>query len=274
MNSDKTIFLDIDGTLIDYKQKIQASTLEAIRRAQGRGHKLLIATGRSKPSIYSSLLDLGFDGVIAGDGAYVEYNDEVLLRSFIPEPQISRLYQYLDERKVGFFEESDSGLYANRYYVAESARTFNLSMEASYERVKRMFPEMSLDHSQYHIDVNKVSFVMNPAIDLDEMRQEFGDFFRLGVWNVFGKERIFGDFTQKNVSKGTAALFLLNTIGRSHERSFAFGDSYNDVEILQFCGTGVAMGNADDEVKAIADYVTTDVTEDGIYNAFEYFGLI
>ena len=72
MRSEKIIFLDIDGTLIDYTQQLPASAREAIRRAQARGHKLLIATGRSKPSIYPFLLNLGFDGLIAGDGAYVD----------------------------------------------------------------------------------------------------------------------------------------------------------------------------------------------------------
>lgn len=274
MNSEKIIFLDIDGTLIDYTQKMPPSTLEALRLAQARGHKLLIATGRSKHSIYPYLLDLGFDGIIAGDGAYVEFSGEVLQRKYIPEEQIKRLHTYLEDKKIGFFEECDSGLYGNRYYVSESARIFNLSMEASAERVKRVFPELSLDHTDYHLDVNKVSFVMSPSVDADELQREFGDFFRLGVWNVFGKERIFGDFTQKDVNKGTAAAFLLNALDRDREDSFAFGDAYNDIEILQYCQTGVAMGNADDEVKAVADYVTSDIKENGIFNAFEYFGLI
>jgi hydroxymethylpyrimidine pyrophosphatase-like HAD family hydrolase len=106
------------------------------------------------------------------------------------------------------------------------------------------------------------------------LEQEFGDYFRLGIWNIFGKGRGFGDFTQKNLSKASAVAALLNTLGLKREDTFAFGDSFNDVEILQYCQTGIAMGNAPDELKAVADYVTSDVTDDGILKAFEHFGLI
>ena len=274
MRSEKIIFLDIDGTLIDYTQQLPASAREAIRRAQARGHKLLIATGRSKPSIYPFLLDLGFDGLIAGDGAYVEYEGKVILQSVIPEAQLSPLYNYLNERKIGFYEECNSGLYGNRYYLDETARIFNFSLEAAKEHLQSAFPEMTFNHTNYHLDANKVSFVMNPKLNEAELQNEFRDHFRVGIWNIFSKGRDFGDFTQKNVTKGSSAAFLLNALGTNREDTFAFGDASNDLEILQFCQTGIAMGNADDDVKAVADYVTTDVTEDGIYNAFEHFGLI
>lgn len=274
MNSEKIIFLDIDGTLIDYTQKLPDSAREALHLAQARGHKLLISTGRSKPAIYPWLFELGFDGMIAGEGAYAEFGGKIVFESPIPEAQISRIYTYFEDRKLGLYEESNTGLYGNRYFLSETARFFGVSQEVAAENLLRAFPGLTFGNQDYHLDVNKVSFVITPTISKTELEQEFGDYFRLGIWNIFGKGRGFGDFTQKNLSKASAVAALLNTLGLKREDTFAFGDSFNDVEILQYCQTGIAMGNAPDELKAVADYVTSDVTDDGIFKAFEHFGLI
>ncbi len=274
MSSEKIIFLDIDGTLIDYTQQLPYSAREALKLAQVRGHKILISSGRSKPSIYPWLLNLGFDGIIAGEGAYAEFGGKIVFESAIPEAQISRVYSYLEDRKIGFYEESNSGLYGNRYFLSETARSFGISQEVATKNLQTLFPGLTFNHQSYHLDVNKVSFVMPPALNKAELEKEFGEYFRVGIWNIFGKGRDFGDFTQKNLTKASAVSVLLESLGLEREDTFAFGDSFNDIEILQYCQTGIAMGNAVDELKAVADYVTSDVTDDGIFNAFKHFGLI
>lgn len=274
MSSEKIIFLDIDGTLIDYTQQLPQSAREALSLAQANGHKLLISSGRSKPSIYPWLLKLGFDGIIAGEGAYAEFGGKVVFESAIPEAQISRVYTYLNDRKIGFYEESNSGLHGNRYFLSETARSFGVSEEIAAENLQTAFPGLTFDHQDYHLDVNKVSFVMSPRISKSELEKEFGEYFRIGIWNIFGKGRDFGDFTQKNLTKATAVAVLLDKLGLEREDTFAFGDSFNDIEILQYCQTGIAMGNAVDELKAVADYITSDVTDDGVFKAFRHFGLI
>lgn len=274
MSSEKIIFLDIDGTLIDYTQQLSPSTREALRLAQARGHKLLIASGRSKPAIYPWLLNLGFDGLIAGEGAYAEFEGKVIVESAIPEEQISRVFRYLDDRKIGFYEESNSGLYGNRFFLSETARTFGVSQEEAAKSLQTAFPGLSFDHQHYHLDVNKVSFVTRPDIHKAELERSFGDYFRIGIWNIFGKGRDFGDFTQKNITKASAIAILLDKLNLDRENTYAFGDSFNDIEMLQYCQTGIAMGNAAEELKAVANYVTSDVSDEGIFNAFKQFGLI
>ncbi len=274
MSTEKIIFLDIDGTLIDYTQQLSHSTREAIHLAQARGHKLLIASGRSKPAIYPWLLNLGFDGMVAGDGAYAEFGGKILFESTIPESQISRLYRYLDDREIGFYEESNSGLYGNRNFLRETASSFGVSQEVAAENLQKAFQGMSFGHQEYHLDVNKVSFVMRSDIQITELEELFGDYFRVGLWNIFGNGLGFGDFTQKKVNKASAIAVLLDKLNLDRQDTYAFGDSYNDLEMLQYCQTGIAMGNAANAVKAVADYVTTDVSDDGILNAFKQFGLI
>jgi hydroxymethylpyrimidine pyrophosphatase-like HAD family hydrolase len=75
----------------------------------------------------------------------------------------------------------------------------------------------------------------------------------------------FWRFHPKNLTKASAVIRSVESLGLNREDTFAFGDSFNDIEILQYCQTGIAMGNAADELKAVADYVTSDVTDDGVF---------
>jgi len=274
MSSEKIIFLDIDGTLIDYTQQLSQSTREALRLARARGHKLLIASGRSKPSIYPWLLNLGFDGLIAGEGAYAEFDGKVIIENAIPEAQISRLHQYLEDQKIGLCEECNSGLYGNRYLLSSTSQTFGITLEEAQKDLLSIYPGLTLDHQHYHLDVNKVSFVPPAEPRNSALEEIFGDFFRITTWTLLDRAYQFGDFTQKNQSKASAVAALIKSLGIDREDTIALGDAGNDLELLQYCHIGIAMGNATDSLKAIADHITSDVTDHGVYNAFKHYGLI
>ena len=73
----KILFIDVDGTLVDYDNNIPQSAVEAIKIARNNGHKVYICTGRSKSEVYQELWDIGLDGMIGGNGSYVEDNNNV-----------------------------------------------------------------------------------------------------------------------------------------------------------------------------------------------------
>ena len=83
-----------------------------------------------------------------------------------------------------------------------------------------------------------------------------------------------GEVTLGGVNKGSTILQLLDLLGLDAASAIGIGDSNNDIEMLQVCGVGIAMGNATDEVKSQADEVTTAVLDDGVWNAFRRHGLI
>ncbi|HSP52420.1 MAG TPA: HAD-IIB family hydrolase, partial [Cryobacterium sp.] len=83
-----------------------------------------------------------------------------------------------------------------------------------------------------------------------------------------------GEVTLSGVNKGSTILQLLDRLGLDAASAIGIGDSSNDIEMLQVCGVGIAMGNATDAVKAHADEVTTSVQDDGVWNAFRRHGLI
>lgn len=79
----KIIFLDVDGTLVDYEGRIPQSAVDAIRQARGNGHRVYICTGRSKAEVYDDIWNIGIDGMIGGNGSYVEDNGEVIMHRHI-----------------------------------------------------------------------------------------------------------------------------------------------------------------------------------------------
>ena len=90
----KVIFLDIDGTIVNYKGKIPQSAEAAIKQARDLGHLLVICTGRSKFQVYKELLDIGFDGIIAASGGYVQCGDKDIYHRYLPEENVKVIYDY------------------------------------------------------------------------------------------------------------------------------------------------------------------------------------
>ena len=115
----KIIFLDVDGTLIDYDNHIPDSAVLAIRKAREKGHLVYVCTGRSKAEMPPEIWDIGFDGMIGGNGSYVEHEGQVILHQLIPRDIAKRLVNWLQERGLEFYLESNNGLvYALQSKVA------------------------------------------------------------------------------------------------------------------------------------------------------------
>ena len=82
---EKVIFIDVDGTLVDYENHLPESAVEAIRKARKNGHRVYICTGRSKAEVYQNIWDIGLDGMIGGNGSYVEDDGKVLMHQSLSQ---------------------------------------------------------------------------------------------------------------------------------------------------------------------------------------------
>ncbi|MGX8679974.1 MAG: HAD hydrolase family protein, partial [bacterium] len=140
-------------------------------------------------------------------------------------------------------------------------------------KVRDVFPDMIFGGELYRDDCNKVSFILNSYQDHLDSIEEFPD-LKPGTWGGSGEIALFGDLGVKDIDKGHAIDVLLEHLGASIEDTFAFGDAKVDIPMLEKCAVGVAVANGGDEIKAMADYVTDAVDDDGIYNAFKHFHLI
>lgn len=274
---EKVIFIDVDGTLVDYENHLPESAVEAIRKARKNGHRVYICTGRSKAEVYQNIWDIGLDGMIGGNGSYVEDDGKVLMHQLITEDQCRRIVDWLHERKLEFYLESNSGLYAS-----EKFETAALSSIQEYSKrkgreaditVRDVFPDMIFGADLYRDDLNKVSYLLNSYQDFLDTKEQFPD-LQNGTWGGAKETALFGDLGVKDITKAHAIDVLLAHLRKKKEDTIAFGDAKIDIPMLEYCATGVAMGNGGEEIRAMADYITDDVDEDGLWNAFRHLGLI
>lgn len=279
MADQKIIFIDVDGTLVDYENKLPESATKAIRQARKNGHKVYICTGRSKAEVYPYIWDIGLDGMIGGNGSYVEDNDTIVMHQLITLEQCKHIVDWLHERGLEFNLESNNGLFAS-----ENFETVGEPVIQEYSKrkgkensdkitVKDVFPEMIYGGELYRDDLNKVSFILNSYQDHLDSIEEFPD-LKPGTWGGKGEIALFGDLGVKDITKAHAIDALLEYLGADIKDTFAFGDAKVDIPMLEYCEVGVAMNSGGDEIKEMADYVTDDVDKDGLYNAFVHFGLI
>ena len=110
----KTIFLDIDGTLVGNKGAVPKSAVEAIKKVKANGHKVIICTGRTLDEIYPPIMAIGFDGIIACGGNYVLANDEILYGRYITLADLKHLYDYFEKYGINYYVEAISGIYASK----------------------------------------------------------------------------------------------------------------------------------------------------------------
>ncbi len=275
----KILFIDVDGTLVDYENKLPDSAVTAIRKARRNGHKVYICTGRSRAEVYPNLWEIGLDGMIGGNGSYVENDGKVVMHQLITPEQCRHIVDWLHSRGLEFYLESNNGLFASEHFetaaevsVQEYSRRKGKA-GADQITVRDVFPEMIFDGELYRDDVNKVSFLLGSYQDHLDSVEEFPD-LTPGTWGGAGEIALFGDLGLKDVTKAHAIDVLLKELGADVEDTLAFGDAKVDIPMLEYCKIGVAMGSGGDEIKAMADYVTDDVDKDGLYKAFEHFGLI
>lgn len=275
----KIIFLDVDGTITTYENEIPESARRAIRAARAVGNKVLMCTGRSKAENPPELTAIGFDGMIGGNGAYVEVDDEVVMHRHVTAGQCRRIVDWCHERGLEFYLESNNGLFASENF-REAARP-TLRTYAGRKGVPGaeeletddVMHGMVYDGELYRDDVNKVSFILGSYQDFLDAQRDFPD-MKVGTWGGAGETALFGDFGVAGIDKAEAVRVAVEHLGASMADTVAVGDAKVDIPMFECCAVGVCMGSGGDEAKAAADYVTTDVDKDGLYNAFEHLDLM
>lgn len=277
----KVIFLDVDGTLVDYHNRIPQSAIDAIRQARRNGHLVYVCTGRSRAEMQAELWEIGLDGMIGGNGAYVEHHNQVLMHQLISPEDARAVVDWLTERGSAFYLESNNGLFASpdfREKARDAIKAYALTKGQSEEEVAGKEAEYFIHGLQfggqlYRDDLNKVSFVLSSYQDHLDSKDAFPQ-LEAHTWGGRGETALFGDLGVRDIDKAHAIDVLLDYLGVDRKDTIAFGDAKIDIPMLDYCALGVAMGNGGPEILAMADMVTDDVENDGLYKAFEKLGLL
>lgn len=277
----KIVFLDVDGTLINYEAKMPKSAGEAVDKARANGHKVYLCTGCSKAEILQRDL-CETDGMIGGNGAYVEDGGEVVLHQGLSKEDVKHIVDWCNDRHLGFYLEANSGMYCNDYMLEQGPEVmvkYALGKGADAEKAKAVSTGFinGMIHAQgddlYRDDVNKISFILSSYQDHLDSKTEFSHLIA-NTWGGKDEQALYGDLGPTGITKKTAVQALLDHQNAKAEDTISFGDAKIDLSMFELCSYNVAMGNGGDEIKAAADYITDDVDNDGLYKAFVHLGLI
>lgn len=275
----KILLIDVDGTLVDYENHLPESAVSAIRQAREAGHRVYICTGRSKAEVYEEIWNIGLDGMIGGNGSYVEDHGQVVMHQLITAEQCRHIVDWLHGRGLEFYLESNNGLFASEHFeeagepVIREYQRRKDKAGADQATVRGVFPEMIFGGELYRDDVNKVSFILNSYEDHLASIREFPD-LKPGTWGGAGEIALFGDLGVKDITKAHAVEVLVRHLGASMDDTIAFGDAKVDIPMFECCHNSCCMGSGGDEAKAAAEFVTDDVDRDGLKKAFVHFQLI
>ena len=256
------LFFDIDGTLVSFKtHQIPESTIQALTQAKQAGHKVFIATGRP-PLIITNLgaIEHLIDGYVTINGALCFVGDKVISCKEIANETARFVMKDALEKNYGLIMVGEKDV-AVLDPQGEVDKIFRQEICVENLNQARPFEEV----------LQQRIFQLTPFFDEDyekEMMARLTD-CTVGRWHP-----AFTDITAIGADKGEGLLAMTQHLGLNPQHTMAFGDGGNDSSMIRTAGIGVAMGNALECLKQEADYVTTSVDEDGIWNALRHYGLI
>lgn len=258
----KALFFDVDGTLVSFRtHSIPQSAVDAIAEAKRRGNGIYISTGRPARLINNlEAIEPFIDGYITATGAYCTAGGREICRLTIPDGEAREFVRLSDEMR-----------FATLVVGVDDLTVINPN-----DDVDRLYRKMlNVSYLGEGVSVETVLrqgiIQFTPIIDTETERRLM-PVMRHCVSTRWYPD--FADITARGADKGTALLTMCGRLGIDVADTIAFGDGGNDIDILRAAGTGVAMGNAADGVKAAAGYVTSAVDDDGIAVALGHFGLI
>ncbi len=270
----KLIFLDIDGTLTEPGSNVPPeSALEAIRAARAAGNPVFLCSGRNR-GMLSPLLRYGFDGYIASAGGYVVCKDKVLYDKPMTGERYALASHIMRENGVLATIEARDDSYCDAGIIELLGRTSGGNSELMRWR-KALEEELGIrPMEQYHgEEIYKIIFYCEREEQLAPMREALGSEFSFVVQDSFGFGCINGELINRAFDKGRGVRLVAEELGVPIADTVGFGDSMNDLEMIETVGTSVCMANGSETLKDRADLVCPAVTEDGLAKAFRQLGL-
>ena len=271
----KLICFDLDGTFLDDSKNIPARNIQALEEAAAQGVHIVPATGRTYPGVPEPIRKLPFARYyITANGAciYDSQEDKVLSLATIPLPLALRFFEYADKLPVVYDCYKDGGGYTSRRMWPLYEKY--IPDEGIRKHVKSMRQPVD-DLITYLKDCGEELFKMQMFFTDMELRRQ-----QLEILPGLFPELAFSSSIPGNVevniadgTKGHAIIKLCKLLGLEIEQSMAIGDGTNDREMIKTAGLGVAMANAAEELKAVADYVTGHCNDAGFAQAVEKFVL-
>ncbi len=267
-NKIRVLALDLDGTLTNHEKKITSRTMQALQAAMAQGVLLVLASGRPTVGVEPLAKELGLD--VQG-GYILSYNGgtildcktgEVLYQNKLPAEMIPEIYNFAKAQGVAVVSYNNDGV------ISETPEDIWALKECEINKIPMIKVEDIVSYIDYPI--SKMLLTLDPALMATvepAMQAQFK-----GRIDAYRSCAFFLEAMPLGVAKDASLAVLLETLGLTKENLMACGDGMNDRSMIAYAGVGVAMQNAEDAVKAVADYVTVcDNDHDGVAEAIEKF---
>lgn len=274
----KLIFIDIDGTLFDHKKDdIPESAKEAILNAKSKGHKIFLSTGRPYADIDKEILDLPLDGMIVSCGAVVYVENKPIYCKTYPQKELINLIQFMSNNNIGF---SLDGIHKNylseEAFICLSGLMFKNNEDSELSRAmmakNNCFPFEEMKEEDLK-EVVKISIFTKNKESCEKLFQKIPDSLTGFMYKNYHLDLYNGEISIKGITKATGLKQITSYLNKAIEDTVVIGDSLNDLDILQAAGLSICMGNGADECKKVADFITKDISDDGLAYALKHFNL-
>ena len=258
-------FFDIDGTLLPVGKPIPADAVSALHHAQSLGHRLFLCTGRSPFELTDEIRAFPFDGGVFSAGAYIISGQDTVFRGYITRRQKDFFFKVADEYGLLWILQTDDGSYMTQravdYYSGLCMAVHNRNIQFQGFHVVDRFPEGK--------PISKLFILSDQGRVLEARKALEGPFHSVNNTNGLPPESA-AELMSPDFSKASGIRRMIGHLGEDMKSTVGIGDGENDVDMIDVCNIGIAMGNACGILKEHADYVTTDIEAGGIARAVEY----
>ena len=261
MRTYSIVFLDIDGTLLDSRHQVMPCTRNHLKQLQERGVPIVLCSARPPEGVNLVAEQIGLQGPKAcyNGGLIFDGNSTILRDVGIDIPQAMDFKQFVTER----FPELVVSSYLYNVWLAEDPQQPLIQQEAEISGCKPLKGSLAqVASTASHI--HKL-LCMGDAMRIRALQKEIPQHFPELM--ALRSKSTYLEILPRESTKGSAAQVLTAHYGLRAEQAVAFGDNDVDLDMLQYCGLGVAMGNAPRQVKEAADFVTASNDEEGVYIA-------
>ncbi|BDZ41606.1 haloacid dehalogenase [Paraoerskovia sediminicola] len=276
----RAVFLDVDGTYAD-QGAVPEAHVGVVRAARAQGHAVLLCTGRPKAMLPPALLAAGFDGIVAGAGAYVEVAGEVVADRRIPAELARRAVAALDAHDIPYILEAPADLWCRPAARARLAPIFTeflgggpppATTDAERGGAADLLAALQPTTDPAARSFGKIAYFASP-VESAELVEQIGPGIDVVPSSIPGMTGWAGELFQVGVHKAVGLEAAAAHLGVPREHVVAVGDGLNDLEMLEHAGIGVAIEGSDPRVLAAADRVGPGPRQAGLVTIFRELGL-
>ena len=264
----KAVFLDMDGTLLHSDHSVSESTIRTIRALTDKGIWVILVSARPLNAVLPAFHEIGIPEsypIITLNGSYIVEKDQPIFQATIDLPTVVAVAEQVRPFKatIAYYLQREWYSEVNDAWTEHEQKIMDVKIKVG------PLAELVKGWAARNIAVNKMMVMSEPPA-IAEIQKHLRSLYD-GRLNIYPSKPTYLEVMDIQGSKSKAVQFVSQRLKLDRSEIIAMGDNYNDIEMIKYAGMGVAMGNAPDEIKADADYVTDTNNNDGVRKALEKF---